>query len=74
MMRGKKGAVFCTFALHPGKTLDKLTSAVMGRGPDVLGGVAMNRAKLDEHTEVFVDRLLANLPPSMTAAAAARVP
>jgi hypothetical protein len=66
MMRGKKGAVFCTFALHPGKTLDKLTSAVMRRGPDVLGGIAMNRAKLDEHTEVFVERLLANLPPSFT--------
>jgi len=70
MMRGKKGAVFCTFALHPGKTLDKLTSAVMSRGPDVLGGVAMNRAKLDEHTEVFVDRLLANLPATLTASSA----
>ena len=65
IMRGKKAAVFCTFALHPGRTLDKLTSEVMGRGPDVLGGVAMNRRKLDEHSEVFVERLLANLPPAM---------
>ena len=63
MMRGKRSAVFCTFALHPGKTLDKLTKAVLTRGPEVLGGVAMNRSKLDEHTEVFVERLLANLPP-----------
>jgi len=63
MMRGKKSAVFCTFALNPAKTLDKLTNAVMGRGADVLGGVALNRAKLDEHSEVFVDRLLANIPP-----------
>jgi hypothetical protein len=63
MMRGKKSAVFCTFALNPGKTLDKITNAVMGRGADVLGGVAMNRSKIDEHSEVFVDRLLANLPP-----------
>ena len=62
IMRGKKSAVFCTFALSPGKTLEKLTRVVMSRGPDVIGGVAMNRAKLDEHTEVFVDRLLANLP------------
>src|SRR5687768_2884229 len=69
MMRGKKAAVFCTFALHPGKTLDKLTNVVMSRGPDVLGGVAMNRGKLDEHTQIFVERLLANLPPSMTALA-----
>jgi hypothetical protein len=65
MMRGKKSAVFCTFALAPAKTLDKLSSAVMGRGADVIGGVALNRSKLDEHSEVFVDRLLANLPPSM---------
>lgn len=65
MMRGKKSAVFCTFALNPAKTLDKLTNAVMGRGADVLGGVALNRAKLDEHSEVFVDRLLANLPPAL---------
>ena len=66
MMRGRKSAVFCTFALDPGATLDKLTSAVMGRGADVLGGVALNRGKLDEHSEVFVDRLLANVPPVMS--------
>jgi hypothetical protein len=65
MIRGKKAAVFCTFALNPAKTLDKLTNAVIGRGAEVLGGVALNRAKLDEHSEVFVDRLLASLPPSM---------
>ena len=27
-MRGKRAAVFCTFALNPGKSLDKLTGAV----------------------------------------------
>lgn len=65
MMRGKKGAVFCTFALHPGRTLDKLTNVVMTRGLDVIGGVAMNRTKLDAHADEFVERLLANVPPSM---------
>ncbi len=65
MIRGKKAAVFCTFALNPAKTLDKLTAAVLGRGADVLGGIALNRAKLDHHSEVFVERLLANLPPSL---------
>ena len=64
IMRGKKSAVFCTYALNPAKTLDKLTTAVMGRGADVLGGVAIHRAKLDEHSDAFVDRLLANIPPS----------
>ncbi|MGD9998837.1 MAG: flavodoxin family protein [Ilumatobacteraceae bacterium] len=65
MMRGKKSAVFCTFALSPAKTLDKLTVAVQGRGLDVIGGVGLNRSKLDEHSEVFVERLLANLPPAL---------
>ena len=68
MIRGKKAAVFCTFALNPAKTLDKLTNAVIGRGADVLGGVALNRAQLEEHSEIFVDRLLASLPPSFTTA------
>lgn len=66
MMGGKKSAVFCTFALNPGKSLDKLTNAVMHRGAEVLGGVALNRAKLEEHSDVFVERLLANLPAEMT--------
>ena len=65
MMRGKKSAVFCTFALNPKKTLDKLTVAAQDRGLDVLGGVALNRSKLDEHSDVFVERLLANVPPVM---------
>lgn len=65
MMRGKRAAVFCTFALHPKNSLDKLGDVVVRRGADLLGGVALNRAKLDEHSEVFVDRLLANLPPSV---------
>jgi hypothetical protein len=66
IMRGKRAAVFCTFALNPAKTLDKLTNAVMDRGADVIGGLALHRAKLDEHTETFVDRLEANLPSSLT--------
>lgn len=66
IMRGKRAAVFCTFALNPAKTLDKLTNAVMDRGADVIGGLALHRAKLEEHTETFVDRLEANLPSSLT--------
>lgn len=67
-MRGKKAAVFCTFALNPGTTLDKMTTAVMDRGADVIGGLALNRAKLEAHSEIFVERLLANLPPSLATA------
>lgn len=57
-MRGKRAAGFCTFALDPGKSLDKLHHAIGDTGAYVIGGVAMNRGKLDQHTEVFVERLL----------------
>ncbi|MEN9505820.1 MAG: hypothetical protein RI958_1746 [Actinomycetota bacterium] len=65
LMRGKKAAVFCTYALNPAKTLDRMTTAVMDRGADVLGGVALHRSKLAQHSEAFVDRLLANLPSTL---------
>jgi flavodoxin len=58
-MRGKRAAVFCTFALNPGKSLDRLTGAVQATGADVVGGLALHRGKLEEHTEVFCSRLLA---------------
>ncbi len=61
-MWGKKAAVFCTFALNPVKTLDKMTSIVAGVGADVIGGLALNRSKLEAHSEEFVARLLANVP------------
>lgn len=57
-MRGKRAAAFCTFALHPGHSLDKLTSSLGDTGAYVIGGLAMNRGKLDEHSEVFAGRLL----------------
>ena len=57
-MRGKRAAAFCTFALDPGSSLDRLTRAVGETGAYVLGGVAMNRRKLEAHSEEFVARLL----------------
>jgi hypothetical protein len=57
-MRGKKAAAFCTFALNPAKTLDKMTAALGRLGADVLGGVAMNRRRLEKNTEEFAARLL----------------
>jgi hypothetical protein len=61
-MRGKQAAVFCTFALNPAKTLDKLTTIVRGLGADVIGGLALNRSKLEAHSEEFASRLVANTP------------
>ena len=60
-MRGKRSAVFCTFALNPGKSLDRLTGAVQATGADVVGGLALHRRKLEAHSEEFCARLLAAL-------------
>jgi len=63
-MRGKRAAVYCTFALNPGKTIEKLTSIVEGRGASVLGGMAIKRTDLEGGSEDFVERLLAALAPA----------
>ena len=63
-MRGKKAAAFCTFALHPGGALDRLTSAVGDTGAYVIGGLAISRSKLDQHTEEFATRLVDALAAS----------
>ncbi len=57
-LRGKRAATFCTFALDPGRSLDRLSRAVGETGAYVIGGVAMKRTRLDEHAEVFASRLV----------------
>jgi hypothetical protein len=61
-IRGKLAATYCTFALNPGKTLGKLDRAVGYLGAEVIGGLALHRAKLPAHTEEFAARLVANTP------------
>jgi flavodoxin len=61
-MKGKRAAVFCTFALNPAKTLDKMTGIIAGRGADVIGGFAMNRRNLDKNAEEFAARLVDVVP------------
>lgn len=58
-MRGKKAACFLTFALNAGKSIDKLGDAVGQTGADVVGGLEVKRNYLDQHTDLFVERLLA---------------
>jgi hypothetical protein len=58
---GKQAAVFCTYAVDPGKTLTKLSDIVTERGGRVIGGVALHRKRLAEGAEDFVDRLLGAL-------------
>jgi flavodoxin len=57
-MKGKKAAAFCTYALNPGKSLQKMTAVLDRLGAEVLGGVALHRAKLPQHTEEFAARLV----------------
>ena len=58
VITGKKAAVYCTYALETGKTLDKLSGIVERRGGDVVGGMAIKRTKIDEDSIEFVDRLV----------------
>ncbi|MGE0880041.1 MAG: flavodoxin family protein [Acidimicrobiia bacterium] len=57
-MNGKKAVVFATFALNPGKVLDKLTTLVSNRGAEVLGGMAIRRDDLQEGARDLAGRLL----------------
>ncbi|HVM65604.1 MAG TPA: hypothetical protein VMU14_12135 [Acidimicrobiales bacterium] len=58
-MTGKKAVVFCTYAVDPGKTLDKLSDIVRDRGGDVIGGMAIRRTDLWGGAADLVGRLLA---------------
>ena len=57
-MRGKQAAVFCTFAVDPRQSLEKLTGAVEATGANVVGGLALHRGKLAQHAEEFAERLV----------------
>lgn len=60
-MRGKQAAGFLTFALNAGSSIDKLSKAIGQTGAKLLGGLEIKRSHLDEHTDLFVERLLANV-------------
>lgn len=62
-MRGKRAACFLTFALNAGTSIDKLATAVGQTGADVVGGLEIKRNYLDEHTDLFVERLLGVVEP-----------
>jgi hypothetical protein len=55
---GKRAVVYCTYAVDPGRTLDKLSDIVRERGGDVIGGMAIRRDKLAAGARELVDRLL----------------
>ncbi len=61
---GKPAAVYCTFAINPGKTLQRLGDIVEGRGGDVIGGFAIRRDGIDDGAVEMVDRLLGVVQPA----------
>ena len=58
VLNGKTCAVFCTFALDPGKTIDKLSALMTERGADVIGGMSIRRDDLESGSKEFAERLL----------------
>jgi len=58
---GKKAAVFCSYAVNPGRTLEKMDKIVTNRGGDVIGGMAIKRNKIEQGAAEMVDRLLGAL-------------
>lgn len=58
---GTKAAVYCTYAVDLGKTLEKLEAIVTDRGGDVVGGMAIHRGDLAGGATEFVQRLLGAL-------------
>ncbi|MFA5565332.1 MAG: flavodoxin family protein [Acidimicrobiia bacterium] len=61
---GKQAAVFCTYAINPGKTLHKLTEIVSDLGANVIGGVAIHRGAIGSASAEFAAQLLAKASPT----------
>ena len=63
-LAGKKAVVYLTYALDPGKALQKMAATVESRGADVLGGVTIRRDKLATGVAELADRILAVAAPA----------
>lgn len=61
VITGKRVAVYCTYAIDPGKTLTKLEAIVTERGGISIGGMALHRKRLADEATEFADRLVASL-------------
>lgn len=55
---GKRCAVYCTYAITPGKTLAKLEHLVTDAGGEVLGGLAIRRTEVRSGARTLVDGIL----------------
>ncbi len=55
---GKRCAVYCTFAVNPGKTLEKLTKTVEAHGGQVIGGMTIRRDDLEGGAAELANRIV----------------
>ena len=58
LLGGKPTYVFVTYAIDPGRTLDKLTAEITDRRGDVQGGMVIKRGKLEEGAVEFARRVV----------------
>jgi len=64
LLGGKPTFGFVTFAVHPGKTLEKLSATLAARGGDVRGAMTIRRDRLDDGTAEFVESLISVAEPA----------
>ena len=62
-LTGKRCLVYCTYAIHPGKTIEKLTALVEDLGGEVLGGMTIRRDHLAEDVADFVAGAVISVTP-----------
>lgn len=53
-LAGKRCLVYCTYAVTPGRTLEKLADMVRDAGGEVVGGLAVRRDRLTEGAQALV--------------------
>ncbi len=54
-LRGKRVAVYCTYAVAPGRTLSKMEALATDLGAEVVGGLAIRRDRISEGAATFVE-------------------
>ena len=63
VLDGKRVAAFCTYAINPGRTIDKLAGILEAKGATVVAKRAIKRNAIDEQMAAdFVGEVLAAIP------------
>jgi hypothetical protein len=58
LLGGKPTYVYVTYAVNPGRTLEKLTAEIQDRAGDVKGGMVIKRSRLEEGSVEFARRVI----------------